>query len=280
MSDVDVVVFGSINEDVTVHLARMPEAGETVGGRTLRTGCGGKGANQAVAAARLGARTAMVGSVGTDPAGQRQLDALHDAGVDTTGVRLVGAATGTALVLVDDDGENRIVVVPGANELPPTEGDLVRDAAVLICQLEVPVPVVAAMAAAASGFFVLNAAPAMAVPSALLARCDLLVMNETERDTLGAVAPSGYTAVTLGAAGALLLRDGREIARAAAPRVEVVDTIGAGDAFVAALAIALARGWDPRTALEAACLVGADAVQHPGARPWLHPLEHYRPSSD
>lgn len=268
-------VVGSINVDLTATTGRLPGAGETVLGGRLRRDAGGKGANQAVAAARLGARVRMVGAVGDDTDGHAMLQNLRDAGVDTSDVWLGDDPTGTALIIVDGAGENQIVVCPGANDTVRLDGvEFQADEAVL-AQQEIPVSAIAALAEV-PGFLAVNAAPAREVPPAVLERADLVIVNETEYELLPALAAARRVAVTYGSAGAALREGGREVARVSAPRVAAVNSVGAGDAFCAALTLALHAGWDDVTALTAACAVGADAVTHEGAQPPLRRLDTYR----
>ena len=268
-------VVGSVNVDVTASVVRLPGPGETVLGGQLRRDPGGKGANQAVAAARLGARVRMVGAVGDDEDGRAMLQNLQDAGVDVAEVWLGEHATGTALITVDESGENQIVVCPGANDDVSVEGVRFDAAEAVLAQLEIPQATIAALAAV-PGFLAVNAAPARPLPPEIVARADLIIVNETEYAQLPELARARQVAVTYGAAGAALLREGREVARAAAPRVRSISAVGAGDAFCAALTLALHAGWDDTDALRAACAVGADAVTHEGAQPPLRRLEHYR----
>ncbi|MCW2665674.1 MAG: PfkB domain protein, partial [Frankiales bacterium] len=180
----DVVVVGSANLDVVLQVTAIPAPGETVLARGRAQGPGGKGANQAAAAALAGARTALVTALGADAAAQVLLDGLTRAGVDLTAVRTVEAPTGTAFITVDAHGENAIVVDLGANarltDLTPAERNAVRGARVLLCQLEVPLATVADALAAAAGLAVLNAAPAQPLPPEVLRAVDVLVVNEHE----------------------------------------------------------------------------------------------------
>ncbi len=269
-------VVGSINVDLTASVDRLPSAGETVLGGALLRSPGGKGANQAAAAARLGARVRMVGAVGDDADGQWMLQSLREAGVDTGPTWLGDAATGTALITVDAHGENQIVVCPGANADVSIAGmDIPADEAVLT-QLEIPMAVVDALVDAVQGFLAVNAAPARSLSAALLARADLIIVNESEFALIPGLADARLVAVTYGARGAALLAHGREVARAEAPRVRVVSSVGAGDVFCAALTLALQAGWAHEDALRAACAAGADAVTHAAAQPPLRRLEQYR----
>jgi ribokinase len=287
-----IVVLGSLNMDLVVRATRFAQPGETIMGSDFLTAPGGKGANQAVAARRLGADVAIIGRVGDDAFGQVLRTGLAAEGLD---VRLVdvtpSASTGVALITVDDSGENTIVVVPGANGLVDSE-DLERalpaiaDADALLLQLEVPLPVVmraASHAHAARVAVILNAAPAQPLPSTLLPLVDYLVVNETE--VIDLARPAGDTpeaaaralqargaravVVTLGAAGARLVSPDGTTVSAGGFRVEAVDTTAAGDAFVGALAVALAEGATPVEALQFGNAAGAVTVTRPGAQPSL-----------
>jgi ribokinase len=283
MIEADVVVVGSLNHDITVVADRRPAAGETVLGRSLATASGGKGANQAVAAARAGARVAMIGCVGADAAGEGLLAGLRAARVDADRVRVLDEEpSGTALIVVDDGGENAIVVVPGANaRLAAADVEAALrdgDAPVVLVQLEVPEAAVVA-AARGAGRLVLNASPVRELPPDVLAAADPLIVNageaaaltgaaEADPDALaGAALALGARSVviTLGADGAMWVAPGTRIAQPA-PAVHVVDTTGAGDVFAGTLAARLAGGADPEAALAAAVEAGAAAVQWQGAQ--------------
>ncbi|MGY1785470.1 ribokinase [Geodermatophilus sp. SYSU D00698] len=283
-----VTVVGSLNEDVLVAVGRLPGRGETVVGRAAVLAPGGKGANQAAAAGRLaGSGVAMVGRVGDDPAGERQRAALADAGVDTALVLPTpGHPTGSATIPVEDgSGENLIVVVPGANgELTPDDVDVpaVRRAAVVLLQLEVPLPTVRAAADAASGTVVLTPAPPQPLPPELLRRVAVLVPNEHELVQLAGADPgprapaelaalartlgAAATVVTLGARGALVVPADGPVLLQAPPPVEPVDTTGAGDCLCGALGAALARGADLAGAVQEAVAAAALSTTGPGAR--------------
>jgi ribokinase len=284
---VSVTVVGSLNEDVLVRVQRLPGRGETVVGRETVLAPGGKGANQAAAAGRLGGGVAMVGRVGDDPAADRQLAALTAAGVDVAAVRRTPEApTGTATIPVEDgSGENLIVVVPGANaELRPEDVDVapVRDARVVLLQLEVPLQTVQAAAGVARGTVVLTPAPPQPLPGALLARVDVLVPNEHELLQLAGAAPgerspgelaalartltAGTVVVTLGGRGALLVPAGGPALLQPPLPVRPVDTTGAGDAFCGALAVALAAGSSAAEAVATAATAAALSTAGPGAR--------------
>lgn len=269
-----VVVLGSLNVDLVTDVERHPRPGETI----LATGpvrrfAGGKGGNQAVAAAEAGARVAMVGAVGEDEDGERYLARLRSRGVDVSAVRVEpGAATGQAWITVGADSENAIVVIPGANaDLTLEDLEPVSDLGpgdVLLVQLEVPMPVVAAAARRAHGRgarVVVNAAPYAALPHDVAALADPLVVNEHEALALADsdVVP-GSVLVTFGGEGCSW--DGEPFDGVAVPLERVVDTTGAGDAFCGALAAALATGADRAEAIRAAAEAGATAVQRAGAQ--------------
>ncbi|HKX75719.1 MAG TPA: ribokinase [Acidimicrobiia bacterium] len=265
-------VVGSVNLDFVVRLPRLPVAGETVTEGLLAIHPGGKGANQALAARRMGADVSLVAAVGNDAHAEAAVELLRAAGVNLDRCwSFEGAATGVALVMVGERGENQIGVAPGANRLLTSDVlELTPDEAVL-CQLEVPLETVEAAARTSTGFFALNAAPARPLPSAVLTRADLLIVNEVERDfyheQLEAV--PGLVVVTMGGAGAVAFRRGRPVAQAAPPQVEVVDTVGAGDAFVGAFTVSLLEGMGLEPALTRACAAGALAASRPGAQPSL-----------
>jgi ribokinase len=249
-------VVGSINLDLVASVERLPRPGETLTGATLERIPGGKGANQAVAAARLGADVRMVGCVGADPNAHDALAGLRDAGVELD-LREVDAPTGLAIILVAADGENQIVVVPGANA---QVGGFAVDGNVL-CQLEIPDTALEEARAQATWLCV-NAAPARP----LAVGADLVVANRYEAEVVG---DQPLLALTLGEEGAVLLQDGTEIARARPPQVEAVDGTAAGDAFTACLVVSLLHGREPEEALRRACAAGAIAASRFGAQPSL-----------
>ncbi|WP_313557230.1 PfkB family carbohydrate kinase, partial [Miniimonas arenae] len=237
-------VVGSANVDITAMTEHLPRAGETVGPGRLRRDPGGKGANQAVAAARLGARTRMIGAVGDDEDGTWMLATLQAAGVDVAHVRRAADHTGTALITVDAEGENQIVVCPGANRLVTTDGVEFGTDEVVLAQVEIPVEVVAGLADVVPGFLAVNAAPVSSMPRSFVERVDLVVVNAVEYAAQPWLRDVRMVAVTYGGDGALLLSGGREVASAPALHVPVVSTVGAGDAFGTALTLALAAGVD------------------------------------
>src|SRR4051812_45462631 len=252
---VELTVVGSINLDLVARVEELPRAGETVPGSDFGRFPGGKGANQAVAAARLGARVRLVGAVGADALAGEALAGLEAAGVQLD-VRRTGT-TGIALILVDRRGENQIVVVPGAN----AEAEPVSPGGAVLCQLEVPDAVVAAAAGGAE-FFALNAAPARPIDL----EPDLLIVNRLEHEV---VSRGKLVAVTYGAEGAALFENGREVARATPPPVHAIDGTAAGDAFAACLVVSLLEGRGREQALRRACVAGALAASRVGAQPSL-----------
>ena len=267
-----IAVIGSVNLDIVARAARLPAPGETVTGAELHRFPGGKGANQALAAKRLGADVSLVARVGDDAAADEALALLREDGVDLTAcVAVAGVPTGTALIAVAPSGENQIVVAPGANRYLLPDQVTAPDTDAVICQLEVPVETIASVATAYEGFFCVNLAPAMEIDVAVLQRADLVVVNETESDWYGASlsACSGLVATTRGAGVASLERDGELVAEARPPVTEAVDATGAGDTFTAALTVALVEGQAPVEALQFACAAGAAAVTKMGAQPSL-----------
>jgi ribokinase len=286
------IVVGSASRDYTVVVDRHPAPGETLLGGDIVTGAGGKGANQAVAASTAGTPPVFLGSFGDDTTGHELIAELSSNGVDVSHVATTTEApTGVALITVVTSGENSIVVAAGANAHlePVASAGIIRSLAgagtVVLAQLEIPLPTVMAVAAAthaAGGRFVLNLSPSREVPAELLALCDPLVVNESEAAAVSGT-PVGSVADALAAAAILLNTcpsvvitlggDGVVVAtedgvvHSPAQKVTVVDTTGAGDAFVGALVANLARGENLATSVEAGAAAGARAVQHLGAQP-------------
>jgi ribokinase len=261
-------VVGSINLDLVARAERLPRAGETLTGATFSRIPGGKGANQAVAAARLGAVVSMIGCVGDDELAAPALAGLVEAGVGLDLLKRTAAGhTGVALINVDAAGENTIVVAPGANlDLGPGDVSL-PDGDAVLCQLEIPLETVEYVALNASGDFFLNAAPAReTIPAA-----DITIVNRYELETLPH--RDGVIAVTLGAEGAVLLDGGQEVARATPPTVAAVDGTAAGDAFTACLVVSLLEGRGRDEALRRACAAGAIAASRFGAQTSLPTAE-------
>lgn len=265
-----VVVLGSVNLDMAARVQRLPVPGETVTGAELSRFPGGKGANQALAARRLGADVKLIARVGRDAAAEEALELLRADGVDLSQCSADDdAPTGIALIAVARTGENHIVVAPGANRcLRPGMFELPQCDA-LICQLEVPRETLSFAAEQFKRFLCVNLAPAMDVPEPLIERADLIIVNETEAAFYGETLKKcpGYIALTHGASGAELLKQNSTAATAVPPPVNAVDTTAAGDTFTAALTLALIEGKEPQEALEFACTAGALATTKHGAQP-------------
>jgi ribokinase len=298
-----VVVVGSVNLDVTMRVTRIPAPGETVLAAGVHRSGGGKGANQAVAAALAGAGTTFIGCVGDDHDGAELRAALASSGVRTDLLDRVAEPTGTAMVSVDAAGENAIVVAPGANALvgAPTRDQRSRIAAadVVLAQLEIPLPAVVAAARARTpgALFILNAAPSTALPGELWQTIDILVVNEHEAaDLATSVAVASIDSieqaiellldrvpcvlVTLGSAGAVLARRGTRPVHIPAPIVTAVDTTAAGDTFCGVFAAALARGEDTVEGIRLASAAASIAVQRPGAQSSVPTAEETRARRD
>ncbi len=279
-ADFDVVVVGSANLDLVARASRLPKPGETVSGSHFFEACGGKGVNQAIAAARAGAKTAFIGALGRDHAGEILLAALVKDGVDVSAVQRVSAPTGRALIGVSDSGENSIIVVPGANHAVSVDDieknkSLISSAKVLLCQLEVPLPVVqrAFELAGSSTTRILNPAPAQALPDSLLGVVDIVTPNEYEVELLGGVNQLQNLGiktviVTQGEKGAMVV-DATGARQVDPYKVTAVDSTGAGDAFCGMLAARLAIGESMTNSLRAAVIAGALATQIEGAVPSL-----------
>ncbi|MCU1421476.1 MAG: ribokinase [Microbacteriaceae bacterium] len=281
-----VVVVGSANVDQVFRVERIPTPGETVLSHGLTTALGGKGQNQAVAAARAGVSTVLIAALGDDAFGASIRAGLAGDGIDVALLRNGAGPTGTALIAVDDGGENTIIVEAGANAglLGLTEADAaaIRSADVLTMQLEIPLETVAAaagIARAAGTTVVLNAAPIRSLPDEVLASVDILLVNEHEAAVLATGRSGGIQAlvpiviVTLGAEGAVLYEAGKPEVRIPAPRVTAVDATGAGDTFCGALAAAMAEGQALEAALRFAVVAASLSVQRHGAVPSI-PTRH------
>ena len=289
--DGTIVVVGSVNVDLLAQVQRHPRPGETLHGTGGQMLPGGKGANQAVAAARLGARVAMVGAVGSDVQAEAALSALREAGVDLGHVAEIEGPTGLAIVTVAEDGENSIVVIAGANDAMDAgrvraAAEVISAARIVVCQGEIPRDGIEALPALVTGRFLHNPAPVMELDPAVLRASDPLVVNQHEAGLVlaqlapGQEAPEDPEAVvaalraagipsavlTLGADGSLVA-DQAGVRRVPPAPVEAVDTTGSGDAFIGALALGLARGDDLATAARLASRVGAFAATGEGAQP-------------
>jgi ribokinase len=284
---VDLVVVGSMNVDQFTYCRRLPADGETLVADRYERGFGGKGANQAVMAARLGARVTMIGCLGDDDLGDATMANFAEVGVDATAVgRVAGISSGVAPIWVDAEGTNRILIVPGANDAltaaQVTAALAGRRADAVVAQLETPQAATAAAFAWArdvGALSVLNPAPAAPVEPAVLEHVDWLVANESEFALLRGSEPDADTVataagdwrcgvvVTLGAAGAVLANAGETAISVPAHTVTAVDTTGAGDAFVGTFAVALAAGLRPAESARLGCAAGALSVQRPGTQP-------------
>lgn len=268
----NITVVGSINLDFVASAPSLPEAGETVTGATLARHPGGKGANQALAAEKLGAEVCLIGRVGDDGMAGEALALMEEFGVDLAGVETdIAAPTGVALIAVDPTGENQIVVAAGANHAMTPEQLPSRIESPLIVQLELPIETVEAAVGRATGFVCANLAPAAPVSDQLLRRADLIVVNEVEAAFYGQMLHhgGGRVVVTQGARGAEMYHRGVKMAWATPPSVVAIDATGAGDAFVGAITVALLEGMDPAQALRFACAAGALAATRRGAQPSL-----------
>jgi ribokinase len=268
----NITVVGSINLDFVASAPSLPAPGETVTGATLMRHPGGKGANQALAAEKLGAEVCLIGRVGDDGMAGVALALMEDFGVDLSGVEVdLAAPTGVALIAVDPSGENQIVVAAGANHMVTPEQLPARIEGPLIVQLELPIATVEAAVGRAVGFVCANLAPAAPVSEALLRRADLIVVNEVEAQFYGDLLHhgGGRVVITQGSRGAEMYQRGVKVAWATPPKITAVDATGAGDAFVGAITVALLEGMEPAEALRFACAAGAVAATRAGAQPSL-----------
>jgi ribokinase len=278
-----IVVLGSANMDLVVRQPRLPRPGETMFGSDFTTVPGGKGLNQAVAAARAGGDVGFLGAIGRDVFGDELRRCLRDDGVDTDGLEEVDAPTGTAHIAVLDGGENAIVVVSGANAAITTLDEVaqhrIEDARYLVAQFERPIELISEAFVVARGLgiqTVLTPAPVTAVDPGLLQLVDVLIPNAQEAcelagvsdETAAAIALSrsaGLVVMTRGSRGALVAREGAVIAEVPARKVTAVDTTGAGDTFAGVLVAWLAEGAELEAALEAATVAASISVTRPGA---------------
>lgn len=273
MSAPNVTIVGSTNLDLVASAEKLPAPGETVTGASFAEHPGGKGANQALAARRLGADVSLIACAGADANRAAALALLERDGVDLTGIVTSDTQkTGVALIAVDGKGENQIVVASGANgELSPQHVRISSNPDAVLCQLEIPVACVMEAMRATSGLFAVNLAPAVPVPVELLEEAGLLIVNEGEAAFYGDSLHrgDGLVALTLGGQGSVLYRGGREIARVPVFAVPVIDTTGAGDTFCGALVVALAEGHPAGEAIRFASAAAALAVTRAGAQPSL-----------
>ncbi len=268
-----IVVLGSVNMDLVTTVPQLPQPGQTLLGTSFARIPGGKGGNQAVAAARAGGHVSFIGAVGDDDFGGQLADSLAAGGVSSELLRRTRGTSGLATISVDESAENTIIVIPGANGtvigLTDADRDAIRDAGILVCQLEIPLSAVvsaAGIASAADVTVLLNPSPVRDLPTELLACVTILVVNEGEAAALGeqSLAQVPHLITTLGPAGARY-RGPDQNFHVHAPPVDAVDTTGAGDAFTGALAVAWNQGLEPRVAIQRACAAGALAATRVGA---------------
>jgi ribokinase len=260
-----IAVVGSINADLVVQMPKLPGRGETVSSAEPKWFPGGKGANQAVAAARMSGRVSMFGAVGDDEPGQMCLAALTQSGVNIDSVAKVSSPTSTALVMVEHSGENQIVVADGANQHATFDLEQVSSADAVIVQFEIPESVIIEVGKAANGIFCVNAAPVREISEELAGLIDVLIVNEHEFAQLGN--PTfGLVIVTSGAKEVVAYQSGEVVAKAQPPKVEALDTVGAGDSFVGAFIVSYASGQSIADSLERACAASALSTLKLGAQ--------------
>jgi ribokinase len=267
-----IAVVGSINADLVVQMPKLPGRGETVRSAEPAWFPGGKGANQAVAASRMGGDVTMFGAVGTDEPGQMCLTALEQSGVGIDLVQKVSSPTSTALVMVEHSGENQIVVADGANQYASFESDFVSAADGVIVQFEIPESVVLEVGKATRGIFCVNAAPVREISKELAALIDVLIVNEHEFVQLGN--PNfGLVVVTAGAGEVVAYQNGEVVAKSQPPKVDAIDTVGAGDTFVGAFVVAYASGKSISDSLDVACAASALSTLKLGAQSGMPNVE-------
>jgi ribokinase len=260
-----IAVVGSINADLVVQMPKLPGRGETVSSAEPKWFPGGKGANQAVAAARMSGRVSMFGAVGDDEPGQMCLAALSQSGVNIDSVAKVSSPTSTALVMVEHSGENQIVVADGANQHATFDLEQVSVADAVIVQFEIPESVIIEVGKAANGIFCVNAAPVREISEELAELIDVLIVNEHEFAQLGN--PTfGLVLVTSGAKEVVAYQSGEVVAKAQPPKVQALDTVGAGDSFVGAFIVSYASGQSIADSLERACAASALSTLKLGAQ--------------
>ena len=260
-----IAVVGSINADLVVQMPKLPGRGETVSSAEPAWFPGGKGANQAVAAARLGGNVSMFGAIGADEPGQMCLSALKQSGVNVDAVVTVSSPTSTALVMVEHSGENQIVVADGANQHAAFDAAQISAADAVIVQFEIPDSVIVEVGKAAKGIFCVNAAPVRELSDELASLIDVLIVNEHEFAQLGEP-KSGLVIVTAGAKEVVAYQNGEVFAKSQPPKVEALDTVGAGDTFVGAFVVDYASGKTIPDALDLACAASALSTLKLGAQ--------------
>jgi ribokinase len=260
-----IAVVGSINADLVVQMPKLPGRGETVSSAEPAWFPGGKGANQAVAAARMGGNVSMFGAIGADEPGQMCLSALKQSGVNVDAVVTALCPTSTALVMVEHSGENQIVVADGANQHASFDAAQISSADAVIVQFEIPESVIVEVGKAAKGIFCVNAAPVRELSDELASLIDVLIVNEHEFAQLGEP-KSGLVIVTAGAKEVVAYQNGEIVAKSQPPKVEALDTVGAGDTFVGAFVVAYASGKTVPDALDLACAASALSTLKLGAQ--------------
>ena len=260
-----IAVVGSINADLVVQMPKLPGRGETVSSAEPVWFPGGKGANQAVAAARMGGNVSMFGAIGADEPGQMCLSALKQSGVNVDAVVTVSSPTSTALVMVEHSGENQIVVTDGANQYACFDAEQISAADAVIVQFEIPESVIVEVGKAAKGIFCVNAAPVRELSDELASLIDVLIVNEHEFAQLGEP-KSGLVIVTAGEKEVVAYLNGEVVAKSQPPKVEALDTVGAGDTFVGAFVVAYASGKTIPDSLDLACAASALSTLKLGAQ--------------
>ncbi len=260
-----IAVVGSINADLVVQMPSLPGRGETVRSSEPLWFPGGKGANQAVAAARMGGQVTMYGAVGQVAPGEMCLVSLLESGVDISAIAKVSSATSTALVMVEHSGENQIVVTDGANQHVAFDPAAVAKADAVIVQFEIPEEVLIQAGESSTGIFCVNAAPVREMSNELAELIDVLIVNEIEFAQLGKP-DHGLVIVTAGANEVIDYQDGSIVAKCTPPKVAAIDTVGAGDTFVGAFMVAFASGADVSTSLHRACAASALSTLKLGAQ--------------
>lgn len=258
-------MVGSINADMFIRMPQLPGRGETVAGGEPAWFPGGKGANQAVAAARMGGHVSMHAAVGDDEPGRMAVANLESAGVDLRSIARVDAPTSIALVMVEESGENQIVIAKGANDAVAVDAGAVGEANAVVMQNEIPVAAMLEAAAACNGTLIVNAAPVREMPEELLNRIDVLIVNEHEFEAYGRPT-RGVVVVTAGKGEVIAYQDGEIAARATPPQVDAIDTVGAGDTFVGAFAVGITSGLSLQESLERAVFAASLSTLAHGAQ--------------
>ncbi len=260
-----IAVVGSINADMFIRMERLPSRGETVAGGVPTWFPGGKGANQAVAAARLGGSVSMHAAIGSDEPGQMAIANLKSSGVDISHISKVDSPTSIALVLVEESGENQIVIAQGANDDVSIDSGAIGEAGAVVMQNEIPVAAMLDAARACNGMLIVNAAPVRHMPDELMNRIDVLIVNEHEFEQYGEPT-RGVVVVTAGSGDVVAYQDGEVAARTTPPAVDAIDTVGAGDTFVGAFAVGMTSGLSLQQSLERAVAAASLSTLAHGAQ--------------